>query len=89
MVKNEQLSHNFLRHMTKSNAKNVTKLHEHQHGVKGMAGCLDHIHVQLENCLYSLHGQYVGKDGVPMLVIEARCSYNLFFGIMNLDMQEC
>ncbi len=28
---------------------------------------------------YSLCGQHVGKDGFPMLVVEASCNYNLFF----------
>jgi len=79
VVENKEVSHNFLRYMTKSDAKNVTMLHETQHGVKGMAGCLDCMDIQWENCLYSLHGQHVGKDGILTLVLEASCDYNLFF----------
>ncbi|KAL7463487.1 hypothetical protein ACHAXS_005482, partial [Conticribra weissflogii] len=44
-----------------------------------MAGCLDCMHIQWENCPNSLRGQHVGKEGVPTLVIEASCNYNLFF----------
>ncbi len=79
VVQNKQISCKFLRHMTKSDARNVTILHKIQPRVKGMAGCLDCMHIHLENCLYSLHRQHVGKDGNPTFVIEVSCNYNLFF----------
>ncbi len=68
-----------MRYITKSDAKNVMMLHETQHGVKGMAGCLDCMHIQLENCPYSLRRKHVEKDGIPTLVLEASCNYKLFF----------
>ncbi len=79
VTQNKELSQKFLRQMTKSDARNVAKLHKNQHGVNGMAGCLDCMHIHWENCPNSLRGQHVGKEGVPTLVIEASCDYNLFF----------
>ncbi len=69
----------FLRYFTKSDAKNMTMLHKNQHGVKGMAGCLDCMHIQWENCPYSLCTHHVPNEGFPMLVLEASCDYNQFF----------
>ncbi len=56
VVGNEQILHNFLRCMTKSNVKNVSKLHENQHGVKRMAGYLNCIHVQWKTVHIHLAG---------------------------------
>ncbi len=73
--------------MKQSDAAKVSELHNKKHGVPGMIGCLDCMHVPWENCPNSLHVQQVGKEGVPTLVVEASCDYNLFFGIMILGMR--
>ncbi len=69
VVQNKEISQNFLRETTKSDVHNLTKRHKNKHCVKGMAGCLDCMHIQWENCPDSLCGQHVGKDGIPTLVI--------------------
>ena len=76
-----------MRSMTQTDAAMLLELHKNKHRVPGMIGCLDCMHVPWENCLNSLCGQHVGKEGVPTLVVEASCDYNLFFGIMMLGMQ--
>ncbi len=73
--------------MKQSDAAKVSELHNKKHGVPGMIACLDCMHVPQENCLNSLCGQHVGKEGLPTLVVEASCDYNLFFGIIILGMR--
>ena len=38
----------YLRTISRTNAKKVSQLHEEQHGVSGMIGCLDCMHVSLK-----------------------------------------
>ena len=75
----DEITEKYLRKLTKSDAKKVSELHNNQHGVPGMIGCLDCMHVPWEHCPNYLRGQHVGKEGVPTLVVEASCDYNLFF----------
>ena len=82
----DEITEKYLRKLMKSDAKKVFELHNNQHGMSGMIGCLDWMHVPWENCPNYLHGQHVGKEGVPTLVVEASCYYNYFFGIMILGM---
>ena len=63
-----------------------SEIHNNQHGILGMIGCIDCMHVPWENYPNSLCGQYVGKEGMPILVVEASCDFNLFFGIAILGM---
>ncbi len=83
VVKNKAISQNFLMQKTKVMYR-MWQPTWNIHGVKGMARCFDCMHVHWKNCLYSLHGQHVGKDGVPTMVIETSCHYKQFFVIMNL-----
>ncbi len=46
--------------------------------VKGIIWCLDCMHVQRENCMYSFHLKHGGRDDVPPLVIEAGSECKLF-----------
>lgn len=69
----------FLRRMGPSDAKKVVELHRSVHGVSGMAGSLDCMHVPWKNCPVAYQGQYVGKEGEPTIVLEAACDYHLWF----------
>lgn len=65
--------------MTRADARNVSELHRAVHGVEGMVGSLDCMHVQWKNCPVAWQGQFEGKEKVPTLVLEGMCDYNLFF----------
>ena len=78
-LKNQDITAKFLRSLTKSNVKKVSKIHNNRHEVPGMIGCLDCMHVPWENCPSLLRGQHIGKEGMPTLVVEVSCYYNLFF----------
>lgn len=69
----------YLRNMTATDAKRASDLHYRKHGIKGMIGSLDCMHVFWKNCPMALQGQYSGKEGSPTIVLEAMCDYNLWF----------
>jgi hypothetical protein len=75
----EELKQRFFRPMTRNDAKNVCKLHKDQHGIDGMIGSLDCMHVYWKNCPVAWQGQYQGKEKYPTIVLEAMCDYNLYF----------
>jgi hypothetical protein len=75
----DELTHRFFRPMTRSDAINVCKLHKNQHGVDGMVGSLDCMHVSWKNCPVAWQGQFQGKEAYPSIVLEAMCDYNLYF----------
>jgi hypothetical protein len=50
-----------------------------QHGVAGMVGSLDCMHVGWKNCPVAWQGQEQGKEGFPTIVLEAVSDYNLWF----------
>ena len=52
----DEITEKYLRKLTKSDAKKVSELHNNQHGVPGMIGCLDCMHVPWENCPNYLRG---------------------------------
>ena len=41
------------------------------------------MHIPWKNCPLALHGQYVGKDKKPRVVLEAACDYNLWIWHMQ------
>ena len=65
--------------MTKADARPVTTMHLKEHGIEGMAGSLDCMHVKWKNCPVAWQGQYQGKEGCPTIVMEAFCDYNRWF----------
>ncbi len=75
----EEYSAYYLRPPTKEDAKKVLSLHEEKHGVSGMFGSLDCMHVGWKNCPVAHQGQYTGKEKKPTLVLEAACDWNLWF----------
>ena len=69
----------YLRAMSRNDARNISRLHEEQHGVSGMIGCLDCMHVLWKNCPVAWQGQTTGKEKKPTIVLEAFTDHNLFF----------
>lgn len=68
----------YLRQPTPEDLSNIVKLHEKQHGVKGMFGSLDCMHIHWKNCPMAWKGSYQGKEGIPTMVLEAACDYNMW-----------
>jgi Plant transposon protein len=52
-------------------------LHLQQHGVDGMLGSLDCMHVGWKNCPVAWQGAFQGKEKAPTIVLEAVADYNL------------
>lgn len=57
----------------------INKLHLEKHGIQGMFGSLDCCHTRWKNCPVAWQGNFKGKEGVPTLVLEASCDYQLWF----------
>ncbi|MCU0336748.1 MAG: transposase, partial [Sediminibacterium sp.] len=69
----------FFRQMNRADAIRISDLHEQHHGVRGMIGCLDCMHIGWKNCPVAWQGQFQGKDKIPTVVLEAVADYNLWF----------
>lgn len=68
----------FLRDMTRADARRVVEMHRQEHGVDGMLGSLDCMHVRWKNCPVAWQGTYNGKEDGPTIVLEAACDYSLW-----------
>jgi hypothetical protein len=68
----------FFRQMNRSDALRITELHRYQHGINGMIGSLDCMHVAWKNCPMAWQGQFKGKEKSPTIVVEAFADYNLW-----------
>ena len=79
IARNEDLLSVYLRSYTRADAQRVSALHEEHHGVPGMIGSLDCMHVGWRNCPVAWQGQKQGKEGHPTIVLEAMCDFNLWF----------
>ena len=79
ICRDEELCSVYLRTFTRADAMRVSALHEEQHGVPGMVGSLDCMHVGWKNCPVAWQGQEQGKEKHPTIVLEAMCDFNLWF----------
>lgn len=79
VINTPELRNKFLRTMSPADARRVEKLHYEKHGVRGMVGSLDCMHVPWKNCPNAYKGQYEGKEGEPTIVLEAAADTNLWF----------
>ena len=68
----------YRRRMNRADARKLSDLHFFQHGVPGMVGSLDCMHVCWRLCPKAWHGAYQGSKGVPTIILEAVADYNLF-----------
>jgi hypothetical protein len=55
----------YLRSMTREDAKRVSAMHRAKHGVNGMLGSLDCMHVHWKNCPVLKQGHYKGAKHKP------------------------
>ena len=59
--------------------KCVSLLHDYVHGIPGMLGSLDCMHVHWKNCPIAYQGPYQGKEKFSTLVLEAITDHYLWF----------
>ena len=69
----------YLHTYMEENAKCVSLLHEDVHGIPGMLGSLDCMHLCLKNCPIAYQGGYQGKEKFSTLVLEAITDHSLWF----------
>jgi hypothetical protein len=75
-------------YLRRPNEEDIKRLQEvgRDRGFPGMLGSLDCMHWTWKSCPTAWHGQYVGKEKKPTMVLEAVASYDLwiwhyFFGL--------
>ena len=68
----------YMRQMNRADAYRITELHHNQHGIDGMIGSLDCMHLFWKNCPVKWQGAFKGKEKKPSIVLEAMCDYNLW-----------
>jgi hypothetical protein len=64
--------------MTRDDAYKLHLLHLEKHGIQGMVGSLDCMHVAWKNCPVAWQGQYRGKEKKPTVVLEAVADHHLW-----------
>ncbi len=69
----------YARRMTRNDARRLSLLHKDVHGIVGMVGSLDFMHLGWKNCLVAWQGSNSGKSGKPMIVLEVLADHNLWF----------
>jgi hypothetical protein len=76
-----ELRGTYLRSPTRADAKRITGLHKEKHGVDGMLGSLDCMHVLWKNCPVGEQAQYKNakKNKMSSVVIEAAVDWNTWF----------
>jgi hypothetical protein len=79
MVDCDALANVYLRKPTKSDARNIVKLHEKVHKIPGMMGSLDVMKVHWKNCPTARKGQFQGSEKYSGLGLEAVVDNNLWF----------
>lgn len=72
------LQQRFMRPMSREDAKKVCYLHFMQHGVDGMIGSIDCMHVYWKNCPMAWRAVYGGKEKAPTIVLEAFADYHAY-----------
>ena len=75
----DELQSVYGRKMTRSDATRLSALHEAVHGIAGMIGSLDCMHVGWKNCPVAWQGSNTRKAGKPTIVLEAMTDHNLWF----------
>ena len=77
--RDEELRSIFARPMTRADARRVAAIHEERHGIAGMIGSLDCMHVVWKNCPVAWQSSQQGKSKKATIVLEAFADHNLWF----------
>ena len=78
LVNDNDLQNTYLRKMNRIDAENVTGLHKAKHGVDGMIGSLDCMHIHWRTCPVVWQGSHQGHKGKPSIILEALIDHNLW-----------
>ena len=73
------LHEQYLQPYTSADMQCISELHEHVHGVPGMLGSLDCMHVNWKNCPIAYQRSYLGKEKYAMIVWEVVAGNSLWF----------
>jgi len=65
--------------MSRADARRLSNMHSYHHGVPGMVGSLDCMHLGWHLCPVALQGQFESKEQKPTLILEAVADYDLWF----------
>jgi hypothetical protein len=64
--------------MSYADSRRLSNIHFYHHGVPGMLGSLDCMHIGWHLCPIALQGQCEGKEIKPCLILEALVDYTLW-----------
>ena len=78
VANHQDFTDKYRRAMKRTDARKLSDLHRRFHGVAGMIGSLDCMHVGWRLCLVAWQGAYKGAKGKPTIVLEAVTDYNLW-----------
>ena len=76
---NETLWAQFLCRVSHQDAVHILEMDEEHHGIAGMFGSLDSMHVRWRTSPFALQGAYIGKEKYSTIVLEAVAYHNLWF----------
>jgi Plant transposon protein len=80
LKKATDLKDHYMRSPSPSDIKRITEQHQRVHGVPGMLGCLDCLHVYWKNCPVAWQGQFKnGRYKQASVVTEGLVDHNLWF----------
>jgi hypothetical protein len=68
----------YRRRMSRADAKRLSDMHSFHHGVPGMVGSIDCMHVGWRLCPVAWQGQFEGAKKRPTLILEACADYTLW-----------
>jgi hypothetical protein len=73
------LANQYLRRLSKIDARNIVSLHERVHKIPGMMGSLDVTKVHWKKCPSAWKGQFQGREKIASIGLEAVVDTNLWF----------
>ena len=83
IAQDQDLKAHYLRPLNRVDARRVVQHHLDQHGVAGMIGSLDCMHLVWRTCPMAWHGQFKGKEKVATVVLEALADNTLWIWHAN------
>jgi hypothetical protein len=83
IAQDQEFKDHYLRPLNRVDARRVVQQHLDRHGVAGMIGSLDCMHLVWRTCPMAWHGQFKGKEKVATVVVEALADKTLWIWHAN------